>query len=549
MTQPKVQGFQVGTLEESNVRDVVPILRSDNVVNPKFTGGVFDGVTDDTVAIQTAIDEFETITGELHGGTVLLPGPTVISDTLLIDRKSINLQGFGWGNDASVIYWDGPGGSPGIPMIRVRDSRLTTLRDFRMFGNTTNLPSAAISFEETGTLPTQQNNRVERVYIGDIVTDPNATGTGTISGIVVEGVNNNNAESLLYDVFVGGVTDYGVDFQEQQFVDWQLTKLGVVGCGIAGVRFAAGGPFEASMMVCSGNAVDLLFDGSNTRLSVNGFFSEGSARFIEFAGSADVAFRSGRWSGISLHADGRSIILTKTVSAGLQMDGFSLDGDVYMPTPSTVHHHLAFRNMGKPEVLTSSSLGGAPGPVGTASTMTIIQEGGSGQPGKKLTNLVRDTSNGGDGTPDPDAHDIGSANVRLGNRVIGSAEGSTNLRQATAHETISAGSTHTFTGLVPANAIVLGVTIKVRGTIGGAATMDIGDGSDVDKWGAAISTTSGTSTDMSDFTITSIPYFTATGEDVVLTAIGSPDFDGTGDVRVMVSYIDLSPPMGGGSAP
>lgn len=85
-----------------------------------------------------------------------------------------------------------------------------------------------------------------------------------------------------------------------------------------------------------------------------------------------------------------------------------------------------------------------------------------------------------------------------------------------------------FTGAVPVSNL-LGVTVRVLTTITGATSFSIGDGSDVDRWGANIALTANTTTSIANFTTTAPVYNTALSS-IVLTANGSNFLSGT--VRV-----------------
>lgn len=113
----------------------------------------------------------------------------------------------------------------------------------------------------------------------------------------------------------------------------------------------------------------------------------------------------------------------------------------------------------------------------------------------------------------------------------------TESHAATSVNTTSGG-TVTASSLIPANSLVLGVTIRVTTTVTGATSMSIGDGSDADRWGTGIAVASGTTTNIADFTITG-PVYYGSANDVVLTAGGS-NFTG-GAVRITVHYISLTP--------
>lgn len=103
---------------------------------------------------------------------------------------------------------------------------------------------------------------------------------------------------------------------------------------------------------------------------------------------------------------------------------------------------------------------------------------------------------------------------------------------------ITSGATKTLTNLIPANSLVLGVTVRVTTLITGATSIAIGDGTDADRWGTGIAVAAGTTTNVSDFTIAGPVYYGA-ATSVVLTAAGS-DFT-AGVVRATVHYIALTP--------
>jgi hypothetical protein len=94
------------------------------------------------------------------------------------------------------------------------------------------------------------------------------------------------------------------------------------------------------------------------------------------------------------------------------------------------------------------------------------------------------------------------------------------------------------TGLLPDGAIAIGVTTYVRtalGTTGGTTGYSVGDGTDADRWGSKSATAIATQTQNSDWTVGTLEAFTA-AKNVVITALGG-NFDGTGDMRVGVTYL------------
>jgi len=100
----------------------------------------------------------------------------------------------------------------------------------------------------------------------------------------------------------------------------------------------------------------------------------------------------------------------------------------------------------------------------------------------------------------------------------------------------SAGSSVFAAGLIPAGSFLIGVTVRVVTQVTGPTGFDVGDGTDVDRWGNSISVVAGTTTDITDFSSSSVTTFPF-ANDVRLTSDGV-DFTG-GSVRITVHYITL----------
>lgn len=101
--------------------------------------------------------------------------------------------------------------------------------------------------------------------------------------------------------------------------------------------------------------------------------------------------------------------------------------------------------------------------------------------------------------------------------------------------TLSAAGTHAFTAAIPAGATVFGVTTRVTTTITGCTSINIGDGTDADRFGAAIALTAGTTTTNASWTIASTPIYAA-ATDIVITAVGGGASFTAGAMRVCVYY-------------
>jgi hypothetical protein len=97
------------------------------------------------------------------------------------------------------------------------------------------------------------------------------------------------------------------------------------------------------------------------------------------------------------------------------------------------------------------------------------------------------------------------------------------------------GATYVTTIAIPAYANLIGVTTRVTTAVTGATTYDVGDGSDVDLWGAAIGVTLGSQSRTADFTAVAAVGAAATSRTVTLTANGS-NFTG-GVIEICLHYL------------
>lgn len=125
-------------------------------------------------------------------------------------------------------------------------------------------------------------------------------------------------------------------------------------------------------------------------------------------------------------------------------------------------------------------------------------------------------------------------------RVYGSYASSTNYQRMSiktlreASSTLS-GATYTSTIAIPAYAHLIGVTTRVNTVITGATTYSVGDGTDVDLWGASIAVAANSQSRTADFTATGAVGAVGTARNVTLTANGS-NFTG-GVVEICLHYL------------
>jgi hypothetical protein len=125
-------------------------------------------------------------------------------------------------------------------------------------------------------------------------------------------------------------------------------------------------------------------------------------------------------------------------------------------------------------------------------------------------------------------------------RVYGSYTSATNFQRMsikTLRESSGAlsGASYTTTIAIPAYANLIGVTTRVTTEVTGATTYDVGDGSDVDLWGAAIGVALGSQSRTANFTAVAAVGAAATSRTVTLTANGS-NFTG-GVIEICLHYL------------
>jgi len=124
-------------------------------------------------------------------------------------------------------------------------------------------------------------------------------------------------------------------------------------------------------------------------------------------------------------------------------------------------------------------------------------------------------------------------------KTINGAQGNVKIATTTVN---ASGATSTATNLVPAGCILLGVTTRVTTAItsgDGGTSVNIGNGTDADMYGAAIAFALGTTTNLASHTASALAFVSA-AQNVVFTCVGGT-FNG-GVWRVCAHYLDLTAP-------
>ena len=135
----------------------------------------------------------------------------------------------------------------------------------------------------------------------------------------------------------------------------------------------------------------------------------------------------------------------------------------------------------------------------------------------------------------------GIVNTGVGGlKVLNSGTSGITIKAATQSLTFAANpgdASKVTSGLIPAGAILLGITTRVTTTGTNGTSMNIGDGTDADMYAATAAITANSTTDFSDVTA-AIEVSQAAAGEVTVTAVGGNIFDMV--IAVTAHYIDTS---------
>jgi hypothetical protein len=271
-----------------------------NVKAPQFAGGaVGDGTTDDTVAVQAAIDVVSGGTSGVPPVPVFFPPGTYrITSTLQMTRRGGILKGAGVGNPTnyssqpgkgSTLRWDGA--AAGV-MINVQDSKYLGFEDILFQGNKTNVPAALIYFENAGgSAGTNENLFIRRCHFGSYPwTNPTTTGgTAATRGIRFGGTNGNNDQFHIEDCQFDDCAT-GIAIDNSQSIWGLLTNVGFLRCTTAGLDTSAS--ITATNLTGGSNAIDMKIQ-STARVVVNGYWTEGATQAAVLTGQGALMVDGG----------------------------------------------------------------------------------------------------------------------------------------------------------------------------------------------------------------------------------------------------------------
>jgi hypothetical protein len=277
-----------------------------DVVTPRDFGGRCDGRSDDTRAIQRAIDWHGANSNRNNAGLIHIPGACLISSTLYIRSKGLTLSGVGWGNSIDApargfIRWNGRANEP---MLKIENGFGTRIEDLRLVGNLNRRPSAALELVQSDG-PTHAFTFIQRVWIGQLYEQDDDAGLQFENGVVFSGRINGDSNTLQH-IRITGCAQNGLLISNPNASDTHLNGVFIQLCDV-GIRTSAS-IVATNLLVTNSKRCDLSID-EGGKIQAIDFVSESSAKMCTFNGPGGrLAIKGTSWqAGPRISPDGNFI--------------------------------------------------------------------------------------------------------------------------------------------------------------------------------------------------------------------------------------------------
>lgn len=341
------QAGQTGAVAEHNEI-------SKRLLNLKDFGAKGDGVTDDTAAIQAAIDSSidTSNTGtRIIGERVVYP----ISSTLVIpDKLSVEICGKGIGSTA--FKWIGADGDTS-PMIRFANGYRNALRDLQLIPSTNPAKTvgAVVEFyRSAGYHYGGHGHTLTNVWLGTQNT------TYATYGVVMrhDGATDSMNDFHTFNkvkINCGIVANVSIQHSQSKAHSFIDCFFDGGQYGVTNAVNSTGGSFHWYGGWCAGHSLsDFYLHPGSDAIVLDSINSEGSNRFLMTTGPSTntqpVTVRGVRWANNALNADGYWILWQTAgplVVEGCQLDGFDLPVPrIRVENSNLVPVSVSFRNNG-----------------------------------------------------------------------------------------------------------------------------------------------------------------------------------------------------------
>ena len=236
-----------------------------SILNVVTYGATGDGVTDDTAAFQSALNQL--VQGTSVGNhTIYIPkGIYKITSTLLPPNSASYFTMVGDGKMSSQLKWYG---SVGIPMLKLVNSRGSVFANFAMFGGiSSNAPSCGIQVHRGSGLvgsAAPKGATFTNIFIG------NYNGESIDNGIIYtadSGYDSNNEQGVFDNIEIANANYYGLSFEHSNSL-WHKIYGGSIGGKVAAINNVGTAGVKGGSYQVYGTALSTIATGYLFRLGL-----------------------------------------------------------------------------------------------------------------------------------------------------------------------------------------------------------------------------------------------------------------------------------------